>query len=438
MKSSTIARRVFFILCSSFCWGCADDRSDSLEMEYKKVEIDVSLQRTSYDAIEIVRSHLRSSVTRSGDVEDSISIKSILSTDVYEQSVIQEYGSDIVDTILYVLNVNEDGGFYLISGDNRIPGVLGYSDSGKFEIVEDTTVESSSRLIVDMIANYNLSITEDIRIRETSPWLPPEKPIFPEGPIVPDTVGVWRPYANYSSWETIDSVDKMIPVEWHQYYPYNSKLPYVRNGIHYPAGCVPIAVAQLLTYYRMPTGIYHNYCYDWDLITACDSVADAHHVAYVGEVSNLVKWICDDLNVTFGENGTLAYTDDVPEFLSKLGFSHPSSLKKYNANSLLQSLKGGHPVIVRGKETANAYSGHAWIVDGYKYQQCIKTSNNSSGTPIRERVDRIMLHCNWGHIGHNGYYLEGLFDEYHKQNGLGGDTEGYYQYDLKMIDNIYP
>ncbi len=54
------------------------------------------------------------------------------------------------------------------------------------------------------------------------------------------------------------------------------------------------------------------------------------------------------------------------------------------------------------------------------------------------RCGRINKSDRAEHIGHNGYYLEGLFDEYHKQNGLGGDTEGYYQYDLKMIDNIYP
>lgn len=44
----------------------------------------------------------------------------------------------------------------------------------------------------------------------------------------------------------------LVKTEWNQHYPYNAQMP--TNGkcsiSYYYAGCIPIAVAQAITYYR--------------------------------------------------------------------------------------------------------------------------------------------------------------------------------------------
>ena len=389
----------------------------------------VNMQRTSIEAYNIVISQRKNTATRLDGIQDSLTIHPILAHEMYSDSILQTV--QMVDTVLFAVNINEHGGFYLVPGDLRLPEIIAYSDSGEFGLEPDTTTDTvPSSILKGMLSNYCLTITEDTPIHELDPW---EPPIRPEYPPFPDSVAIWRVYETLSPWETTDSVPIMLPVEWHQGYPYNNRLG---NGQYY-TGCVPIAVAQLLAYHRYPQGI-PTFPFDWNLMTASDDVIQSNWIAYMGEVGELLRWICEGLNVQFGPDVTSAYMDDVSQFLSQAGFSHPSSLKNYDKDMVVQSLKSARPVLMRGNDGLHA-SGHAWVIDGYKEQQRIKTTIDTYWMTTTEEIQhQELLHCNWGG-SNNGYYVEGIFDRYHLHNGNSGANQSdYYQYGLKMIDNIYP
>ena len=354
-------------------------------------------------------------------------ISPILSTDLYPDSVLQE--TQMVDTVLYVVNLNSDDGFCLVSGDLRMTEVLGFSDTGSLDLDEETA-DASVPMLRAMLSNYYLSITEEHPIHEPVPWEPPVKPVFP---VTPDSVVIWRDYTSYSPWETVDSVSELLPVEWTQGYPYNKRLG---NGQYY-TGCVPLAVAQLLAFFRLPSGT-PNFPFNWDLIVADSYTQSGNWVAYQAEVGELLRWVCEGLNAQFYADSTIAYLADVPAFLSQqAGFSHASSLKNYEWSVVAQSLTAGRPVLIRGNDGLHE-SGHTWVIDGYKLQKCIKTTRDTFWmTTVEETMWQTLVHCNWGG-SNNGYFIEGIFDRYHNRTAGSTDQEGYYRYGLKIIDNIYP
>ena len=425
-KTNAICLAICGMLPALLLSGCSelDEQPQGLE----DISLPVSLQRSANDALRIAQSLRRQSSTRLNGPEDETTVAPILSTDLYPDSVLLE--TQMVDTVLYVVNFNSNGGFYLVSGDLRMTEVLGFSDTGSLDL-DEGTADASVPMLRAMLSDYCLSITEDHPIPEPVPWEPPVTPVFPA---TPDSVAIWRVYISCSPWETVDSVPVLLPVEWNQGHPYNRELG---NG-QYSTGCVPLAVAQLLTYFRLPSGT-PNFPFDWDLIVADSYTQSGNWVVYQAEVGELLRWVCEGLNAQFYAGSTIAYFADVPAFLSQqAGFSHPSSLKSYEWSKVLQSLEAGRPVLIRGNDGLYE-SGHAWVIDGYKLQKCVKTTRDTYWmTTVEETLWQTLVHCNWGG-SNNGYFIEGIFDRYHYRDTVGDtDQEEYYRYGLTIIDNIYP
>lgn len=431
-----------FSLCSlaAVVLSCSDiDNTLSFQEERNYVGCpngQIEKQRSSSDAIAIV-SDFRSRCSTRSSIPEEIVVDYVLSGDIISDSVIQE--QLVVDTMLYILNVNDSDGFYLVSGDRMMPDIVGYSDNGHFSWNCEQTEEANS-YILNLYANYYLSSIEVPfdpidPTHPVDPWLPPVAPWHP------DSVVIIRDYIDYSPWYTLDSISPLVPVEWNQGYPFNAKLVDPATGHLFAAGCLPIAVAQLLTYYRRPTGSFMDYIInDWDLITGpIPSLIDSNYGQYASDVSTLVQWICEGLNCNYGLYSTTAYMSDVPPFLSTVGFNHPSSVCSYDSTTIVQSLRQQHPVIVFGTDQQDAGSGHAWVVDGLILKHRTVTYRNTFWGIINEYDEyQTMLHCNWGfQNASNGYYLERVFDVYHNVMDPDLDADYYYKYNMSMIPNAY-
>ena len=63
-------------------------------------------------------------------------------------------------------------------------------------------------------------------------------------------------YIEFTPWELVSYVDPLIESEWGQNYPYYLHLDQI-DGQFPPVGCVATAVAQIMGYYKRPSG------YDW-------------------------------------------------------------------------------------------------------------------------------------------------------------------------------
>lgn len=313
----------------------------------------------------------------------------------------------------FVFNFPSGKGFAIVSGDDRVRPVLGYSDEGNFD--PDNLPDN----LRGMLAYYQDQITwaNDKDIEAT-----------------PDITAEWN---RYISGTVLRAVGKSVLLEtarWGQGEPYNRQTPAI-SGQHAVTGCVATAMGIIMKYHKYPaqavnppaSNVYRvngvetssqiTYgAYDWgNMLDTYSSVS--YNDAQANAVATLL-WHCGAnvyMNYTSGESG--ANTPRVAKALSGV-FGYSPSIRFLAKEAyrwaewkaiLKAELDEGYPVVYDGRTPSDA--GHAFVCDGY---------NNED-----------LYHINWGWNGsNNGFYVLSLLDD-------DGDGVGYSE-GQGMILNIRP
>ena len=293
---------------------------------------------------------------------------------------------DNATSCFYVLNKTSSSGYIIVSADNRLPDVLGYSDNGDFDI---NNIPDNMRW---WLSEYErqieriLSSTDDI--------LPSTE--FREG---------WT------------EIQPMIKTHWHQGAPFNNLCPMKKTGTRSAAGCVSIAMAQIMNYYQWPVTGRGSNSYEWNdeilsmdfsevtfdwanmldtyssqndapeeqnavatLIYACGISTNTEYDAPSGSPSSIFN--------TY--NAWLKYFDYDAKYLSRRN----SELSDWEA-LIYSELTNGRPVLYRGNRSV---IGHAFVCDGYSYDG--------------------LFHINWGWgDGRDGYFLLSVVDPFGEGDG---------------------
>lgn len=208
-------------------------------------------------------------------------------------------------------------------------------------------------------------------------------------------------------------IDPIVVAEWGQSYPFNWQTPIVENGRNAPAGCGPVALGEIMYYYKNPGcealpdySVWEGYVsiealpattFNWDLILP--KYKDVEYTEEQGqEVAKLMKYIgcATKCMYAFGYGGSYLNENDLPA----LGFSTES----YSVTTLMsdkelealfdKELEKGRPLLLAGYNIPET-SGHWYVVDG------------------RDDTGRYHLNFSGGGSG-NGYYIISQ-DEY-KEN----------------------
>lgn len=132
------------------------------------------------------------------------------------------------DACYYVFNKSQSAGYIIISGEDRMPAVLGYSDSGAF--------------------NYN-NIPDNMRafLGEYAR----EAEYLRSHPAVEN---------NTTTDTYTTAVEPLLKnITWNQTKPYNNSCP-----SDYPTGCVATAMGQVMYYYRYPEHGIGSKTYQWN------------------------------------------------------------------------------------------------------------------------------------------------------------------------------
>lgn len=386
------------------------------------------------------------------------------------------------DTLLYLFNYAE-GGYVFIPTDDLDGEVVAYVEQGTFQMSDTTDNKLQAFLVSRMIyyrkierliaeQNENQTTNEDetneaftkgsvgegggggglpgpqqsALIRGSqgdrcgdvlrkyryagnygSPVTPPREALTSNGMDYNDeyykTQGCYMSLTYYD--ESTSSRGPLLTTSWGQYDPFNDNAPLI-GGFHAVAGCVAIAVAQIMVYYsypeRFPADI-HNGCptslsslrnkkYKTDF-----SISEGRTVATF--VRTLGDLLGNDWNVY--PIGTSASNNMVGPVFKRMGY--PNSLMHYlryayNYDMSVNALNNNRPIYISG---SHASSGHAWVMDGYKFistssEQCTAYFDKNSTYNGKKRVSlssRTMryFHHNFGWNGQaNGYYIDGVFD----------------------------
>ncbi|MFC7524795.1 C10 family peptidase [Parapedobacter sp. GCM10030251] len=337
------------------------------------------------------------------------------------------------DPSLYIFNF-EEGGFSIVSGDDRLAPILAYSDTGTFPIDSNLSYPagligwlSTTNEIVKVVRNEKLSQAEQIKaeweamnfrsdiVMGTNSYQPPPECTY-DGQI------------HYFS----ESHGPFLSTTWAQGVGYNNALTNMgcssySNG-RPPTGCVATAVAQVMKYHQHPTS------YNWALMpNNTGSSTTATLMANIGTA----------VSMDYDCNGSGTQTSIAATAL-KNTFGYTSAVwnSTYTPHVVFNNIREGRPVILSGGRKDkwwffNVYAdGHAWVADGYNgggQEICHKWEDD--GDPYTTEYEWLpngffnRLHINWG--------WGGTYDGYYDANGFnpGSNT---FNYKNGMIVSIIP
>lgn len=246
----------------------------------------------------------------------------------------------------YVVNMDGEG-FVIVSGDNRVGPVLGYSTDGNYN---PSNVPDGLRWMLDTYAR-NI-----------------------------ETLGS---SAKQSPTEKRPAIPYLIQTKWSQHNPYNLLCPKDEDGRGMPTGCVATAMAQVLYYWRSPADgtpeipAYDHFDTKFEALPPTTFNWDDMHLTYEYndssqsgmEVAKLMKYCGQSVEMCYDPGGSSAYLDP-KALISYFGFSaETTELYRSNfttsqwENFVYDELSAGRPVLYSGQSLTGG--GHQFICDGY-------------------------------------------------------------------------
>lgn len=312
----------------------------------------------------------------------------------------------------YVFPNANSKGFTIVSGDDRLPEIVGYSSQGSYD--ENNLPEG---FVSFMEAYQNLYNKVNLGDAEALKNLAEIK--------------AWRNKKNASA-ETSSAVSPLLGnIEWDQTSPYNNMCPRY-DSVHVAAtGCVATAMAQVMAYYKypkqlkadipgyvnrwngipmeIPTITREEGVYDWDnMLPKYNKEANATQ-QQKDAVAKLMYHCGAAVKMSYGPESAASvsatklakyfgYDADLMMDLNRSTFSLDKWMQIIDTE-----LAAGRPVLYSGQASDG---GHQFICDG----------KDGEG----------LYHINWGWSGsQNGYFDLSLLNPEKGGTGSGSSAEGY-------------
>lgn len=312
----------------------------------------------------------------------------------------------------YVFPNANSKGFTIVSGDDRLPEIVGYSSQGSYD--ENNLPEG---FISFMEAYQNLYNKVNLGDAEALKNLAEIK--------------AWRNKKNASAASTSAVVPLLGNIEWDQTSPYNNMCPRY-DSVHVAAtGCVATAMAQVMAYYKYPKQLKADipgYVNRWNgipmeipTITREEGVYDWDNMLpKYNKEANATQQQKDAVAKLMYHCGAAVQMNYGPESAASVSATKLAKYFGYDADLMMDlnrstfsldkwmqiidtELAAGRPVLYSGQASDG---GHQFICDG----------KDGEG----------LYHINWGWSGsQNGYFDLSLLNPEKGGTGSGSSTEGY-------------
>lgn len=364
----------------------------------------------------------------------------------YQSRLPQLFSADSKpDSIPLYLISYTNGGSVLISGDERVPDVLAYSEEGEISLEKngsglDVFIDNLPTFVSYKIDEFEAHYDSLLQVVEEKTG------------ISTMAVPLRRLETEISDVQTLYDYAPMVKVKWGQGSPYNAKFPPVsdENGslTHAYVGCTAVAVAQILSYHKYPTTI-HNYMYHWSGMTSASTIDRLSNIAYITDIQNLMFDIANNCNPNYAYTGTYIDEHDANSYLNDIGYV-TDGVQTYDKTKVVGSIRNSRPVCVIGYESKNV--GHTWVIDGASAKQQTKRervyeyigTNAKPSDPIVDSEWKLIsdvteiiykeefVRCNFG-------LWEGLYDGVNYNHGVFNLPDGsHFNDNLQTITNIRP
>ena len=335
----------------------------------------------------------------------------------------------------YVFNSGSDGGYVIISADDRTEPILGYVEQGSFD--PDNIPENMRSWLQSYADQIKFIVDNDIQ---------------PGSPLIKKRNKVQG---------TKHSVPEMLTTRWNQGSPYNITCPkYYKeeDGTqHYPAtGCTATAMAQVMYFYRYPEktkaiipahsntytytdkedgqkktvtvttkAIPRNTVIDWDNMRdtySWNGIENAN--AQDTAVANLMLYCGQSVKMGWGPSSGANFSAE--SYINIFGYDNSAYVgerRDYSIDDwfdmLYNEIEQGYPVLFSGFSSGG---GHAFVLDGFDGEN--------------------LFHLNWGWGGgSNGWFLVGILNPGDNSGiGASSSSDGYSMsqralFNLRLPDN---
>lgn len=364
---------------------------------------------------------------------------------------------DSTEAKVYVFNFEDEGGFALMSATRETPPIFAITDGGTL----DTTKEIDNPGLAMFMATLETKILRgEMKSEDLSSSLSKAS-----------ADKEWSVYNRLSGKDKFYKLSSGLCPYWHQDHPFNQKCPEGPipkrssrvNGKtlrldsvgHYPAGCVPVACALLMSTYRYPQ-MHNGIRFNWEaMINRNDYEGVALLLSELGRSENL--------NTTYSADSSGSSSNNVPRTLRNFGYSNGGQNKSFSVYNINQELKKGYPVLISGACFCTDYvapwgiplweysGGHQWIGQGlmevtYKIDHFIGEGPYTQYLgATTETISYILCNMGWGYGNGNGYYLSEIFDTnngpVYLENGyskiaITSGTSGVYKYNFMAVTGI--
>ncbi len=310
----------------------------------------------------------------------------------------------------YIFNVGNNQGFVIVSGDDRINPILGYSDEGNFD---------ETKAPVNM-KNWLNEYAQQISMLDEVAGI--------DGAIA----------AARNVVDTRNSIAPLLTTKWDQARPYWNKCPQVKNedGEYEPSytGCVATAMSQIMKYYNYPaqtTQVIPSYQYGYgtgnmgeyitqytedlpvttfDWAHMIDSYNGSEDEVYTDAVATLMLYVGHAAHMTYALTASGTTDPYIPKAFTNY-FDYNAQLvyrSDYDQQAwedmVYQELVAGRPMVYNGR--AGSGGGHSFVCDGY------------------EMGDYYHINWGWGGLG-NGYFQLAIMNPHAAGIGASTSAEGY-------------
>ena len=322
---------------------------------------------------------------------------------------------------LYLFNVGDNGGFVVVSNDDRTLPILGFSDKG---VIDPDNMPDNMRA---WLQGYADEIA----------WAKEHMPNNTKA----TTAGAVKTPCRVGSHSTA-AIAPLVTARWDQSTPFNDLCPEYSSGKKSATGCVATAMAQVMYYHKWPqaaTAVIPAYTtsgyginmpslpattFDWDNMldeysnhwngSNWESLPD--YTAVQGTaVATLMQYCGSSILMNYGPSSG-ANTDKVASALREY-FGYNKSTTQFVSRSfytaakwadlMYHELANGRPVVYGGQSSSN---GHEFVCDGYQY---------ADGTDF--------FHINWGWGGlSDDYFVLSALDPHAQGIGGSSSTDGYH------------
>ena len=351
------------------------------------------------------------------DLQAYLNYKRLIDESTWPDGEITPILNNTGDVVMYAINYPE--GWELIAADKRCSAVLASDRNGHFVFEEQIppvqtwlTCTGEDVLNVRAITSYDEikepEVVEKMQSNENF-WkmITADKEYLNERMktrLGPDPEGFddgeWL--VTNVVWDTLSYqlVDHLVQTHWNQHFPYNYYSP--RKSYAYyertSAGCVPVAVGQVVNYFHNETGFpatapltafcdaqvpgpapyyYSPACNDSHMYVADLSASAWDSIPSSGKmIARLLAEIGISVHLQYRDDGAFmnSYTLDPikDSFFINKGFMCVTG--SFYTNGLVNNITSGKPVIADASISDNPNYSHTFIIDAYEcYYEKITT-----------------------------------------------------------------